>query len=49
MQLTDETFGKLQSRLDDLASQAVGPLREQVATLSLLLTGLTNNQGSFHA
>ena len=30
MQLTEETFGKLQSRLDELASQAVGPLREQV-------------------
>ncbi len=30
MQLTAETFSRLQSRLDDLASQAVGPLREQV-------------------
>ena len=36
MQLTAETFGKLQSRLDNLASQAAEPLREQVLSSSAL-------------
>ncbi len=29
MELTEETFGKLQSRLEELEGQAAGPLREQ--------------------
>ncbi len=47
MQLTAETFGKLQNRLDDLASQAVGPLREQVLTLSISRD--LSKSGALHA
>ena len=39
MQLTEETFGRLQGRLDDLEKQAAGPLREQVITLAAASRG----------
>ena len=31
MELTEETFGRLQGRLDELEKQAAGPLREQAS------------------